>query len=113
MSLKTIEQCRVWENDGKFTKSLECYTCEFSTKIDETCDAALFSKFHDFHEDLIAVERAKVEIVLNHPIFVGFTILYISKTLMYEFHFDYMKKKVSRREIETPIHRHRFVDLRY
>ena len=71
-----------------------------------------FKSFTIFHEDVIAVERAKVEILLNRPIFVGFTILDVSKTLMYKFHFDYMKK-VSWREIKTLIRRHRFVDLRY
>ena len=52
-----------------------------------------FKNFTIFHEDLIAVKRTKVKILLNRPIFVVFTILDISKTLMYEFHFDYMKKK--------------------
>lgn len=46
-----------------------------------------------FHEILIAVERAKVEILLNLPIFLGFTILDVSKTFMYEFHFFYLKEK--------------------
>ena len=70
-----------------------------------------FKNFTIFHEDLIAVERAKVEILLNRPIFVGFTILDVSKTLMYKFHIYYMKK-VSWTEIKTPFHRHRFFDLR-
>ena len=30
---------------------------------------------------------------LNKPIQVGFTVLELSKLLMYEFHYDYMKKK--------------------
>ena len=46
-----------------------------------------------FNEILIAVERAKVEILLNLPIFLGFTILDVSKTFMYEFHFFYLKEK--------------------
>ena len=52
-----------------------------------------FKNFTIFHEDLIAVKRTKVKILLNRPIFVVFTILDISKTLMYEYHFDYMKEK--------------------
>ena len=71
-----------------------------------------FKNFTVFREVLIAVERAKLEILLNRPIFLRFPIPDTSKTLMYEFHFDYMKKKVSWREIKTPINRHRFVDLR-
>ena len=56
-----------------------------------------FKNFTIFHEVLIAVERAKLEILLNRPIFLRFTILDTSKTLMYELHFDYMKKSVLER----------------
>ena len=36
--------------------------------------------FKIFHKDLIAVEKAKVELLLNRPITVGFSILDISET---------------------------------
>ena len=52
-----------------------------------------FKNFTIFHEVLIALERAKLEILLNRPIFLRLTILDTSKTLMYELHLDYMKKK--------------------
>ena len=52
-----------------------------------------FKGFKIFHKDLIAVERAKVELLLNRPITIGFSILDISKTLMYRFHYDYIKQK--------------------
>ena len=48
--------------------------------------------FTIFHENLIAVERAKVELVLNKPIFVGFTILDVSKILIYDFLFGFIKQ---------------------
>ena len=35
----------------------------------------------------------KTEIVMDKPIAVGQAILDISKTLMYEFHYDYLKPK--------------------
>ena len=37
------------------------------------------------------MENAKVK--MNKPVYLGFSILEISKTLMYEFWFDYMKPK--------------------
>ena len=40
-----------------------------------------FKQFKIFYENLVAVERAKVELTLNRPIYVGFTILNLSKTL--------------------------------
>ena len=52
-----------------------------------------FKQFKFFHENLLAVERAKVELILNQPIFVGFAILDLSKTLMYDFHYNYIKRK--------------------
>lgn len=53
-------------------------------------------KFHRvsiFNEDLAAVQCMKTEIELNKPIYVGFAILDVSKTLMYDFHYEYIKHK--------------------
>ena len=50
-----------------------------------------FKKTTIFCEDMIAIERAKVESVVNKPVFVGFNILDISKILMYNFHFGFIK----------------------
>ena len=52
-----------------------------------------FKHFKIFHENLVAVERAKVELTLNRPIYVGFAILDLLKTLMYDFHYSYNKRK--------------------
>ena len=52
-----------------------------------------FKQFKIFHENLVAVEPAKVELSLSLPIHVGFTILDLSKTLMYDFHFSCIRQK--------------------
>ena len=52
-----------------------------------------FQSFKIFHEDLAAVHMKKVNIVLNRPTYVGLSILDISKLLMYDFHYNYMKAK--------------------
>ena len=41
----------------------------------------------------MAVEMKKTEVLMNKPIAVGQAILDISKTLMYEFWYDYLKPK--------------------
>ncbi|XP_011858312.1 PREDICTED: uncharacterized protein LOC105555880 [Vollenhovia emeryi] len=56
---------------------------------------ALISRpnFHSrsiFSEDLMAVELRKLEVKLVKPIYVGMAILEISKTRLYDFHYDYM-----------------------
>lgn len=46
-----------------------------------------------FNENLVAIELQKAEIYFNKPIYVGLCILDIAKTLIYEYHYDYMKVK--------------------
>ena len=43
--------------------------------------------------DLMSCERGKVRVVMNKPVYLGQAILDLSKTIMYEFHCDYMKRK--------------------
>ena len=44
-------------------------------------------------EDLSIIEMNKTKVKMNKPIYLGLTILEISKILMYEFWYDYMKPK--------------------
>ena len=44
-------------------------------------------------EDLSIIEMRKTKVRMNKPIYLGLSILEISKTLMYEFWHDYMKPK--------------------
>ena len=44
-------------------------------------------------EDLSITEMKKTKVKMNKPIYLGLSILEISKTLMYEFWYDYMKPK--------------------
>jgi len=43
-------------------------------------------------EDLLAMEMAKYQIKFNKPIIVGMSILDLSKTIMYDFHYNTIKK---------------------
>ena len=44
-------------------------------------------------ENLMATETKKAKVKMNKPIYLGMSILDISKTWMYEFWYDYMKPK--------------------
>ena len=50
-----------------------------------------------FDENLIAVHMKRTKLVYNKPIYLGMCILDLSKTLMFEFHYDYIKNKYSDR----------------
>ena len=44
-------------------------------------------------EELSIIEMKKTKVKMNKPIYLGLSILEISKILMYEFWYDYMKPK--------------------
>ena len=46
-----------------------------------------------FSEDLLAIEMKKIKVKMNKLIYLGMSILDISKTLMYDFWYDYIKPK--------------------
>ena len=46
-----------------------------------------------FNENLVAVDKIKETLTLNRPAYVGMCILDLSKTLMYDFHYNYIKQK--------------------
>jgi hypothetical protein len=45
-----------------------------------------------FNEDLFAVKLQQKVVELNKPIYTGFTVLDLSKLLMYKFHYEYVVK---------------------
>ena len=60
---------------------------------------ALISKsnFHSsdiFDENLVAVQLLHTEISIRKPIYIGLSVLDLSKTLVYRFHYDYMRDRV-------------------
>jgi len=45
------------------------------------------------NENSVAVHKIKQKLTLNRPSYVGMFILDLSKTLMYDFHYNYIKQK--------------------
>lgn len=46
-----------------------------------------------FSENFVAVELNHENVVLDRPIYIGFTVLEYAKQHLYQFHYDYIKKK--------------------
>ena len=46
-----------------------------------------------FSKNFVAIHEIKPVLILNKPIYAGFSILDLSKLLMYEFHYKYIKSK--------------------
>ena len=46
-----------------------------------------------FNKDFVAIQEIKPVLTLNKPIYVGYSILVLSKLIMYEFHHKYIKSK--------------------
>ena len=46
-----------------------------------------------FTENLLAIEMRKTQVLMNKPVYLGLSILDLSKTVMYEFWYDYVKPK--------------------
>ena len=52
-----------------------------------------FKSGNQFDENLMGCEMGKIKVVINKPVYLSQAILDLSKTVMYEFHYDYMKPK--------------------
>ena len=52
-----------------------------------------FKHCNIFSENLISIHMKKTKLTFNKPVYLGMCILDLSKTLMYDFHYNYIKQK--------------------
>ena len=52
-----------------------------------------FKHWNIFSEDLVAIHMKMTKLDFDKPVYLGMCILDLSKTLMYDFHYNYIKKK--------------------
>ena len=66
-------------------------------KLDKLTSKPTYVSSKIFIENLMAVHKVKELLTLNRQAYVGMCILDLSKTLMYDFHYNYIKKKYNNR----------------
>ena len=62
-------------------------------KLDKLTSKPTYVSSKIFNKNLMAVHKIKQALTLNSPAYVGMCILDLSKTLMYNFHHNYIKSK--------------------
>ena len=87
-------------NNSVFDKTMENLTKRISVKLVNNAKDYVrciskpsFNSQKIFSIDFVAVHEIKPVLTLNEPIYVGFSILDLSKLLMYEFYYKYIKSK--------------------
>ena len=86
-------------NNAVFGKTMENIRKHRDVKLvtNKKKDVKLASK-PNYHttkwlKEFVAMEMKKIKVKMNKPIYLGFSTLEVSKILMYEFWYDYMKPK--------------------
>ena len=62
-------------------------------KLDKLTSKPTYISSKIFNEDQLAVHKVKETLTLHRPAYVGMCILHLRKTLMYDFHYNYIKSK--------------------
>ena len=88
-----IDSFIVGKTKGNLRNRLKVDLVTSEEKLEKLAAQPSFKQFKISNENLVAVKRGKVELTLNQPIYVGFTILDLSKMLMYDFNYNYIKRK--------------------
>lgn len=63
------------------------------TKVKKLAAKPNYKHCNIFDENLVAIHMKKTKLVFNKPVYLGMCILDLSKTLMYDFHYNYMRAK--------------------
>ena len=85
---KTIENIRKRQN---------IFLIDNRKQAIKLCNKPNFDRCTIFDKNLIAIHMKKTEVYFNKPVYVGQAILDLSKTLMFDFHYNYIKNKYGKK----------------
>ena len=93
-------------NNSVFGKTMENVRNRVSIELVKDAERAAklvnkpdFEELKIFDEFLIAVKRRTTKVWMNKPVYVGMSILDLSKTLMFSFQYEFVKKKWEKVEV--------------
>ena len=91
-------------NNSVYGKTMENVRNRINFRLISTEDESLrvknMKRFTIFNENLVGVHIQKTLVKLTKPIYLGMNILDDSKHLMYNFHYNFMLKKIKRENID-------------
>ena len=92
-------------NNSVFGKTMENIKKRVDIKLVNNRKSALrfaakpnFESCTIFDENLIAIHMKRVKLLFDKPVFCGMSILDISKTLIFDFHFNYINKNIKKKQ---------------
>jgi hypothetical protein len=106
MKATTVEEKNLFKNlnNSVFGKSMEnvrkyrdIRLLAEQSKVDRCVASPLFQEIQEFGGGLFALSLENAVVNLNKPIYVGFSVLDLSKLLMYQFHYEYIVEKFGNR----------------
>ena len=88
------------KNNSVFGKTMENIRNRVNVKLVNTKEQLRklvskpnFKSRNIFNENLVSVHMKKTSLTMNKPVYLGMCILDLSKTLMFDFHYNYIKPK--------------------
>ena len=94
------KDCFKLMNNSVFGKTIENIRKRVNIKLVTTQDSLRklvakpnYDSFTIFDENLVAVRIKHTKLTFNKPVYLGMSILDLGKTLMYDFHYSYVRNK--------------------
>ena len=86
---------KTMENVRNYSKIYLCHKWEGPFGAESLISKPNFKRMSVFNENLVAVEMNLTSINFEKPVYAGAVILELAKTVMYEFHYDFIRQHFS------------------
>ena len=88
------EECCIRKNNGKFRNRIDVkLVSNKKTNYLKCTSKPSYMSHKIFDNDFIAIRKSKAALTLKKSAYIGMCILELSKVLIYQFHYDYIKNE--------------------